>query len=146
RRATFPAHNRPLKVADTKDILPELLEILRKGGLVEKVRDSGGDEIVAGYQVPASAFVWKPGDGTQGFHDPIRVPRAPEGGRRTNAFFVGFYRDVASDGLGIEAREHTAQVDPKVRERREQDFREGRLPILYCSPTMELGIDIRDLN
>ena len=25
-------------------------------------------------------------------------------------------------------------------------FRTGRLPVLYCSPTMELGIDISDLN
>src|SRR4030043_489380 len=28
----------------------------------------------------------------------------------------------------------------------EGSFREGRLPILYCSPTMELGIDISTLN
>ena len=29
---------------------------------------------------------------------------------------------------------------------REDAFREGRLPILYCSPTMELGVDIAELN
>src|SRR4029434_4716263 len=29
---------------------------------------------------------------------------------------------------------------------REESFREGRLPILYCSPTMELGVDIAELN
>jgi ATP-dependent helicase YprA (DUF1998 family) len=28
---------------------------------------------------------------------------------------------------------------------RERDFGSGKLPILCCSPTMELGIDIRDL-
>jgi ATP-dependent helicase YprA (DUF1998 family) len=32
------------------------------------------------------------------------------------------------------------------REEREEAFREGRLPILFCSPTMELGIDIAELN
>jgi hypothetical protein len=44
------------------------------------------------------------------------------------------------------AREHTAQVPSEDREEREILFREGKLPILYCSPTMELGIDIKDLN
>ena len=34
----------------------------------------------------------------------------------------------------------------KQREEREEAFREGRLRILYCSPTMELGVDIADLN
>src|SRR5262249_59758342 len=46
----------------------------------------------------------------------------------------------------LEAREHTAQVPSEKREEREEAFRDGRLPILYCSPTMELGVDIRQLN
>ena len=29
---------------------------------------------------------------------------------------------------------------------REKEFGEAKLPILFCSPTMELGIDIKDLN
>ncbi|WP_308258059.1 helicase-related protein [Pseudonocardia lacus] len=44
------------------------------------------------------------------------------------------------------AREHTAQVDPAQRQAREDDFRAGRLKLLYCSPTMELGVDISELN
>ena len=47
---------------------------------------------------------------------------------------------------GLHAREHTAQVPPAEREAREEAFREGRLPLLYCSPTMELGVDIASLN
>jgi hypothetical protein len=70
----------------------------------------------------------------------------PEGGGRTNPFFVEFYKGVASGGQGIEAREHTAQVPSDVREQREKDFRTARLPVLFCSPTMELGVDIADLN
>jgi Lhr-like helicase len=31
------------------------------------------------------------------------------------------------------------------REERETEFRDGRLAALYCSPTMELGVDIFDL-
>src|SRR5262249_49685594 len=33
-----------------------------------------------------------------------------------------------------------------VREEREEAFRGARIPILYCSPTMELGVDISELN
>ncbi len=63
-----------------------------------------------------------------------------------NPFFVTFYKETAQHLLGLEAREHTAQVPSKQREEREEAFREGRLKILYCSPTMELGVDISDLN
>ena len=50
----------------------------------------------------------------------------------------------------LEAREHTAQVESEIREERETRFRKGLeptgLPILFCSPTMELGVDISTLN
>lgn len=94
---------------------------------------------------------------------------------QNNRFFAELYSDVAarlaSPGtmpLAFEAREHTAQVDALVRELRECRFRYGEsdkgriiemageakvasekrdfLPLLYCSPTMELGVDISQLN
>ena len=61
-------------------------------------------------------------------------------------FFARLYREDARHLRGMLAREHTAQVDSSDREEREQAFREGTLPALFCSPTMELGIDIRDLT
>ncbi|MGH3970050.1 MAG: helicase-related protein, partial [Mycobacterium sp.] len=48
--------------------------------------------------------------------------------------------------VGLEAREHTAQVEPAKRQQREQEFSDAQLPVLYCSPTMELGVDIKSLN
>src|SRR5690606_4326420 len=60
--------------------------------------------------------------------------------------FVEFYRQVAQRLTRVRAREHTAQVPVEERIRREEAFREGRLPLLYCSPTMELGVDIAQLN
>ncbi|MCS7177625.1 MAG: helicase-related protein [Candidatus Kapabacteria bacterium] len=66
---------------------------------------------------------------------------------------------AAAELAGLEAREHTAQVvQPGEREQRERRFRWDsadtqkevelgrRLPYLVCSPTMELGIDIADLE
>ncbi|MDH0869813.1 DEAD/DEAH box helicase [Agrobacterium pusense] len=96
-------------------------------------------------------------------------------GRRPNPYFREAYERVA-ELLGqagdmpysFEAREHTAQVDQKVRAWREDRFRYGKgdqsrieenkeamrlegeptsfLPALFCSPTMELGVDISALN
>jgi len=90
------------------------------------------------------------GDGTEPFHDPIRTPDRSTSGKGTNPFFVEFYADTAAGMQDLEAREHTAQVPYEVREEREQRFRkgscEGGLQILYCSPTMELGVDISELN
>src|SRR5207244_2070181 len=60
--------------------------------------------------------------------------------------FTEFYSTVAGTLRGIEAREHTAQVPNNLRVEREEQFRSGTLPVLYCSPTMELGVDISDLN
>lgn len=65
--------------------------------------------------------------------------------------------------FSFEAHEHTAQVDKDERQELEMRFRFSdkdrsnwrkthdnselkRLPLLFCSPTMELGIDISDLN
>lgn len=105
-----------------------------------------GDDDVPGYQVVAAAMRWKAGEGTHAFHDPIRVPNQPEGGGRTNPFFVDFYQTTGNKLVGFEAREHTAQVPYESREEREARFRDGELPILFCSPTMELGVDIAQLN
>ncbi len=94
---------------------------------------------------------------------------------KTNRFFCDYYTSLAAmlrspshPLFGFEAREHTAQVDRERRAVREQRFRYGAdekaalaenharlrelheaarfLPVLFCSPTMELGVDISALN
>ena len=143
---TFENYQQKLSLDDTEQIIGELLNGLRQGGLVQVVSEPKQEGEVPGYQLLASAMAWVAGDGTRAFHDPIRVPRLPEGGGQTNKFFVDYYRTIAGELQGIKAREHTAQVPYSEREQREQDFRDGKLPILFCSPTMELGIDIAELN
>jgi len=135
-----------ISTQEAADVIQQILDALRIGGLVEIVHEAKNPDEVHGYQIPASAMIWKVGDGKKAFHDPIRVPRLPAEGGRTNPFFVDFYRTVATDMHGLEAHEHTAQVPSDVREEREKLFRGGELPILYCSPTMELGVDISELN
>ena len=74
------------------------------------------------------------GDGTQ-LHDPIRVPNISSQHTGVTPFYrIPTYR---SRKLGIQAREHTAQVLTTL-DKNEEMFREAKIPILYCSPTMEL--------
>lgn len=139
-------HDEHLSREDSQQVIRELLDALRVAGLVQVVSEPGGDQEVAGYQLVAATMIWRPGDATAPSHDPIRSPDRPEEGGRVNPFFVDFYRQVAANLTGLEAREHTAQVLAELRQQREDDFRAARLPLLFCSPTMELGVDIAQLN
>lgn len=116
------------------------------------------------FQLDAACLLWRLGDGSPPPLDPLYARRTGAGGYTetpppVNAFFQRFYRDSAQALAALEAREHTAQVvKPGERERRERRFRwensdsnkerDGlrRLPYLVCSPTMELGVDIADLD
>ncbi|MDF7826479.1 DEAD/DEAH box helicase [Pontiellaceae bacterium B12227] len=144
RTATFPDLETPLQTQDLEDIINDLLSHAHRAGLLVRYEAKGGD--VDSFQLNASCMIWRAGDGETGYHDPITRPNAPEQGIGVNPFFVRFYEEVALQLTSIHAHEHTAQVQSSVREEREQDFREGSLPVLYCSPTMELGIDISELN
>jgi ATP-dependent helicase YprA (DUF1998 family) len=135
-----------LTVADREAVVRDLCGVLQVAGLllvVDAPREAGA---APGYQLASASMRWHAGGGTAAFHDPIRVPKAPLAGLSVNPYFVHFYREVAGDGVGIRAKEHTAQVGAAEREEREAAFRDGRLPILFCSPTMELGVDIAELN
>ena len=141
------AFSTPLKTADVQAVLADLFEVFQIGGfiqvVIERDTDAGPD---FGYQIPASALRWRAGDGSESARDLIRVPQPGTVGRESNAFFVEFYQAIAATLAGLEAREHTAQVSADERQKREDRFRHGDLPVLFCSPTMELGIDIASLN
>lgn len=142
-------------MAEREPLIETMLAAAEKHQMVRKV---GSD----GWRLAPGALRLYPGSGE------------PEPGQG-NRFFAGLYADV-SERLGehgrlpfaFEAREHTAQVDSEVREWRENRFRYGKtdkeriaeavqemrqraersdfLPLLFCSPTMELGVDISQLN
>jgi ATP-dependent helicase YprA (DUF1998 family)/very-short-patch-repair endonuclease len=146
RRGNLPLLNGSLSLDVRTVIIRDLLDGLRVWGLVEDVRSATEEDGVPGYQVPSSIMRWNPGDGTEPIVDPLKVTEASAAITNTNSYFVAFYKSFVDFGAGLEAREHTAQVDSKDRQERETRFKEGELPLLFCSPTMELGIDIKQLN
>ncbi len=133
-----------LAAADLAPLAQDLFDALVIGGHLAVVDE---DRHGRTYRLQAGCIRWVAGDGAPPPPDPTRVPRAAVAGSgETNAFFRDFYTHLALFLHGAEAREHTAQVPAEVREARERRFRDGDLPVLYCSPTMELGVDISDLN
>lgn len=58
-------------------------------------------------------------------------------------YYVQLY--TADRPRRLRALEHTAQIDQDTRAKREQEFKEGKLESLVCSPTLELGVDIGSL-
>lgn len=145
RRRLFKPEGASLKLEDTAEVIQNLFEALKIGNLVRRSEPPRGYP-VPGYQLLAGGMVWRAGDGTQPYIDPLRTTRAGEERKAPNEFFVSLYRDFARRGGGMRAGEHTAQVHSDVRQARENDFKVAKLPVMFCSPTMELGIDIAQLS
>jgi len=113
-----------------------------------------------GVQIMVSALRWRLGDGVAPPPDPVRgkslhLRREDETRRNANAYFRSLYQQALGGSghqeqkgqfKGLLTAEHTGQVRADRRELRERSFNSGELPILFCSPTMELGVDIKDLS
>jgi superfamily II DNA/RNA helicase len=128
---TLPHLSGRLSESDTGDVILDLVDILVENCFLRAVCRRPN---ATAYQLNAEVMVW-------------RARKPGEEHRRTqNRFFERFYLEKAARLRGIQAREHTAQVCAAEREIREDLFRKGELPILFCSPTMELGVDIADLT
>jgi Lhr-like helicase len=141
-------------------LIQAMLEAAEAHQIVRRVGPGGKHGV--GWRLAPSAIRLHEGD------------RKPKPGQ-DNRFFAGLYSGVAErlgDGgrlpFAFEGREHTAQVEVKTRQWREDRFRYGEgdrkriaearhemiergertdfLPLLFCSPTMELGVDISQLN
>lgn len=149
----------PLKELD--ELIESLLKAAKLHGLVSEEVTPFGD--VLGYRLNEACVRFK---GAITGKDSLST--------KQNAFFRDLYANLASvlrnPGhalFSFEAREHTAQVDSERRAVREKRFRYGAkereeleanetlraisepkrfLPVLFCSPTMELGVDIAALN
>ena len=131
-----------LSVSEADEVIESLIAVLSRAGIITKVID----ERATGYRVRSSAIVLKPGSGTHGAPDPVRRRFQNEQKPRVVEYFRDLYRDHSRDLAGLRAAEHTAQVPADIRMEREKAFTDAELPLLFCSPTMELGVDISELN
>jgi hypothetical protein len=152
---------RNVKAKEFDGLVNDLLRAASAHGLVSE-ENTPFDQ--PGWRLNDACVLFRVGDPT------TATRRATE-----NAFFRDLYENLAAmlsapvhPLFGFEAREHTAQVDGERRGVREKRFRYGEkereelasddkrlkelgeanrfLPVLFCSPTMELGVDISALN
>jgi superfamily II DNA/RNA helicase len=141
----FTGRQVSLKTADAQEIIADLFHVLNEVGLLT-VAVPGDDNDVPGYRLRAAVIHWQAGNGLSGAEDRVRRTLDNEEGPRVNPFFRDLYSSVAATLSGLRAKEHTAQVPPAERQEREDEFSKAQLPVLYCSPTMELGVDINALS
>jgi ATP-dependent helicase YprA (DUF1998 family) len=137
-----------LSAQDGEKLILALVAALRGQYLTRMPTSDGQRE---GVQLMAASFEWRAGDGTPPSPDPVRTKRMrserlEKVERAANRFFARLYTETARQLTGVEGAAHTGQIPMPERQEREKRFGEGNLAALFCSPTMELGVDIRDLN
>ena len=102
---------------------------------------------IKAYQLRSDSIIWLPGDEKIVVKDETRLNTYKEFDLKPNLYFQELYKlDFSKFQKEIVGKEHTGQLGNIDRIDREEKFRKGEISTLFCSPTMELGIDIADLN
>ncbi|GIG65147.1 protein kinase domain-containing protein [Phytomonospora endophytica] len=149
--------NEKIKLEDRDLIIAQLLRLLAEVGILTETAPAPRRFVRGatrqahtpdrnGYRLNAACLRWRLGPGLYGIHDRLTTTRPDDSRPEVNRFFLNLYRRPTDTLNHLWAREHTAQVPADLREKREKDFRSADLPVMYCSPTMELGVDIAYLN
>jgi hypothetical protein len=99
------------------------------------------NEEVPLYRLRLEKIFWKPGDGESVKADVIKRRSYKEQAPRPNEFFQRLYKRDFAKMKRLRGEDHTGQLNTDQRIDREAKFREGEISALFCSPTMELGID-----
>ncbi|MEZ4299101.1 MAG: protein kinase [Polyangiaceae bacterium] len=154
-------------VEATEGLLLSVLSFLRDTGAIEPVKLYGyGTKPSTLLQVTASAIelvLLGEGDRMRCSVCGMRVPFAVEGApcrtcrgslapwARSEVESNRYYQRITNEGAqSLIAREHTAQVAAGTRKDIEDDFNAkssaSPVNVLCCSPTLEMGIDVRGLE
>lgn len=141
--------NNKLNKESYKELLSKILNALHESHYLirENQKSKVGDKTT--YRLILSTVLWTKGD-----ENNIVIDRTSMVNVSTNytlfphLYFQNLYKtDFSNNKKSFIASEHTGQINNEQKMEREAKFSEAReLSVLYCSPTMELGIDISSLN
>ncbi|BAY42014.1 DEAD/DEAH box helicase domain-containing protein (plasmid) [Nostoc sp. NIES-2111] len=138
---TWSFRSEPLTDAEFNSLITTLISALCDAGYLVQQKSE--------VQLRIDSLLWKASNLNEIPPDPLTSRRLQGNDQvniSVNQFFQEFYQNNARQIRTMEGREHTGQVKNKDRQEREEKFRQGQLAALFCSPTMELGIDISDLS
>ena len=132
--------------------------------LFEETARNEKNEEVPVFRLRIDKILWKRGDGETVKPDLVRQRSYRSRTVEPNRFFIEIYRRDFSESKRLAAADHTGQLGVDARRDREERFRadwyidesptipdESRIrresiSALFCSPTMELGVDIGGLS
>ena len=132
--------------------------------LFEETARNAKNEEVPVFRLRIEKILWKLGDGETVRTDPIKRRSYKDQLPTPNNFFREIYRRDFTESKRLAAEDHTGQLRVTPRQEREDRFRadwyldeskkildENRIrsesiSALFCSPTMELGVDIGGLS
>ncbi len=132
--------------------------------LVEQTARSVENKEVPVFRLRIDKLVWRLGDGETVKADIVKRRSYKDLKPKPNTFFRDLYRRDFSQAKRLRAEDHTGQLSTETRQDREDRFRadwfldeaktqsdeakirRDSISALFCSPTMELGIDIGGLS
>jgi len=136
-----------LKGENYKHFIVQLMAKLEDADyLRSQLARSDQNEDVKIYRLKIEKIVWTLGDGQTVKVDAIKRRSYKDQLAKPNEFFRDMYRQNFSQRKRLRGEDHTGQLGTDTRIEREDLFRQGKISALFCSPTMELGIDIGGLS
>lgn len=145
-----------------------ILHLMRKlkdaDYLFEETARSANNEEVPVFRLRIDKILWKLGDGETVKPDLIKRRAYKDHNPKPNVFFRDIYRRDIKNRKRLNAADHTGQLNVDTRQDREDRFRADwyldeakkqldknkvlseSISALFCSPTMELGVDIGGLS
>jgi superfamily II DNA/RNA helicase len=147
-KAEAQRHGYSLKKKEAyQEFISQFFGILTEAGWLHPTfaKNQNNEEIHI-YQLRLDCIIWKLGDGETIQPDKISVRTYKEIFQAPNRFYQKMYTTDFAEAKRLVGKEHTGQLKNEDRIDRETHFRSGEYSVLFCSPTMELGIDIANLN
>lgn len=138
--------NLELSANEYKEFMKILLSKLNSAGWLneKEVKNGNGNSKV--YSLNIGKIIWKLGNESSVKQDPVKLRSYMQNELKPNKFFQNLYKTDFTKYKRFIGDVHTGQNSYEDKRESEDRFREGQISALYCSPTMELGIDISTLN